>query len=196
MSSLVPCPGCQRHLRVAEVACPFCGADVSRQLAPRARPAVSTAGLSRAAVLAIGAGLATAAVGLLPGCEDDAEPVPSEQPVYGAPVQNDGGNDAGSADAGDAGRLPSQDGGQAIAVYGAPVVPMKDAGAADGSVSDAAVYGAPVVPPLDAGATDAGAGDAGHSGDAGADAGTDAGADAGRTDGGRAVPVYGAPVSS
>jgi hypothetical protein len=58
------------------------------------------------------------------------------------------------------------------------------------------VYGAPVVPPLDAGVTDAGAGDAGHPGDAGADAGTDAGPDAGRTDGGRAVPVYGAPVSS
>jgi hypothetical protein len=170
-------------------------------------------------VLAIGASLATAAVGLLPGCEEDDPdntPPSTVQPVYGAPAQLDGGN---GADAGDAGRAPTSDAGQAVAIYGAPVVPAQDAGAPDGSVSDAAVYGAPVVPPRDAGApdgsvsviavygapivpprdagvTDGGAGDAGHPDDAGADAGPDAGADAGRTDGGRAVPVYGAPVSS
>jgi hypothetical protein len=62
MSSLVPCPGCDRHVESGETTCPFCQAA----LAPR-QPCVGgcsgppAARLARAALVAAGAALLGAA---------------------------------------------------------------------------------------------------------------------------------------
>lgn len=58
MTRLVPCSGCQRHVRLDEAACPFCGGSIDTA---KARPeGVTGAGLSRAAALALGTALAAA----------------------------------------------------------------------------------------------------------------------------------------
>lgn len=199
MSQLAPCPYCQRHLRITERVCPFCEADVAGALAARARPAVSTRGLSRASILALGASLAAVAgSATLEGCAVEPDPTDDDdmegpggggdggakydagqpQPVYGAPIQQD---------AGGANTPPNLGGG--VAIYGAPVQPF-DAGHV------VPLYGAPVQP-IDAGQNDAGKADAGVSDGGKADASADAGKDAGRDwdDGGRVQPVYGAPVA-
>jgi hypothetical protein len=186
MSKLAPCPQCKRHVRISESACPFCAAALQGALA--ARPSVSTRGLSRASIFALGASLAVAGGGLLEGCadepdHDDDQDEGTAVPVYGAPIQQDAGPGQPAT---------RQDSGTAIAMYGAPVQP--DAGRV------VPVYGAPVQP-LDAGQNEAGPADAAVT-DAGKDAGaadagvTDAGKDAsaGWGDGGRVQPVYGAPV--
>ena len=195
MNQLAPCPHCKRHVRVTESTCPFCDASVGTALAARARPSVSTRGLSRASILALGASMAAAlGTGLLEGCADEPDPdgddmdkpaadggVPpgTNVPVYGAPVQPDAGSN----------NPPQRQDGGMVVIYGAPV--QTDAGRVQ------PVYGAPIQP-LDASQNDAGASDAGLS-DAGKDAAasSDAGKDAGRVeidDGGRVAPVYGAPV--
>lgn len=70
--SLHPCPGCRRHARAAE-RCPFCG----EMQAPAPPSAGWPLGVSRAALVALGASLA------LEGC--DRTPVgPSVSPAYGA----------------------------------------------------------------------------------------------------------------
>jgi hypothetical protein len=195
MNQLAPCPHCKRHVRVTERSCPFCEASLDAGLAGRARPSVSTRGLSRASILALGASMAAAmGAGVLEGCADEPDPDGDDDkpaadgglppgtgvPVYGAPVQPDAGSN----------NPPQRPDGGMVAIYGAPVQP--DGGRVQ------PVYGAPIQP-LDASQNDAGASDAGVS-DAGKDAATssDAGKDAGRLDpiddGGRVAPVYGAPV--
>jgi len=81
--TLAPCPRCARHVAVREPACPFCDAPLPLLRPRRARP---VANLTRAAVVCLGATLASA------GCGEDSvldEPVVEEpesiaQP-YGAP---------------------------------------------------------------------------------------------------------------
>ena len=190
MNQLAPCPHCKRHVRVTESTCPFCETSVGAALTSRARPSVSTRGLSRASILALGASMAAAVgVGLLEGCAEEPDPDGDDgkdkpaadagssmppgtvTPVYGAPVQQDAGSN----------NPPQREDGGMVAIYGAPVQP--DGGRVQ------PVYGAPIQP-LDASQNDAGASDAGK--DA---AISDAGKDAGRVDdGGRVAPVYGAPV--
>lgn len=184
MSQLAPCPHCHRHLRITETVCPFCGGQVADSLESKARRPISTFGLSRAGILALGATMAVASGALLEGCgdePDDEDDSNNAVPIYGAPVQSD----AGVSDSG----VP-HDAGTVAPIYGAPLQP-KDAG--PGTVVP--VYGAPLQPrdagPLDAGNSDAGSSDAGKSDAGKPDAGKP---DAGREDGGRLVPVYGAPV--
>ena len=100
MSSLVPCPGCDRHVRSDETTCPFCQAA----LAP-ARPCVGCSGppaarLARAALVAAGAALLGAA------CQSQSVLVP-----YGVPPHFDAGTQSdrdagaptdGTPDSGDA----------------------------------------------------------------------------------------------
>lgn len=137
MSSLAPCPSCQRHIRVAERACPFCKSALAHSLTPI--PGTQQR-LKRAAAFAF-----TASLGLA-GCNTDNGNV---TPVYGAPA------DTGVDVAAD---RPTSD---------SPVVtdvpldvtpdasPMRDASSDDGGFL--AMYGGP--PPTDSG-TDAAAADA------------------------------------
>jgi hypothetical protein len=89
--SLVPCPGCARHVAAHELACPFCGSTEVRAPARTARPVPV---LSRAAIAYVGAVLATSACG--PGEENIAQPYgappdpPPEEAIaqpYGAPPE-------------------------------------------------------------------------------------------------------------
>ena len=63
MTQLIPCPGCNRHVRQAETSCPFCSAalslaDVPEHALPRTR-------LGRAATFAFGATLVSGFAELL-----------------------------------------------------------------------------------------------------------------------------------
>jgi hypothetical protein len=73
VSNFAPCLGCQRHVRLSESQCPFCG---SKRLERSARGAQAPAGAKRAVLFALGTSLAAA-------CGDDGTQV---QPIYGAPV--------------------------------------------------------------------------------------------------------------
>lgn len=159
MEPLLPCPGCQRHVRCRDTRCPFCGVGLSL-VAPCLIPASERIG--RAAYFAfrtlvagttVGCGAATGLEGVGPGGDAGATvPAPDGGgPDAGAlpptldagPVDAgwDGGPDAG-ADAGQGGSL----------LYGGP--PMLDAGMDAGGVVD--LYGAPPMPAEDAGPADAG----------------------------------------
>ena len=88
MSALVPCPGCNRHLKSDETTCPFCQAAVAPgSCAGRcARP--STTRLASAALVAAGAALLGAA------CESSQST--STFPPYGLPPHVDAGTLADS----------------------------------------------------------------------------------------------------
>ena len=122
--TLLPCTNCDRHVRHAERACPFCGAALTL-VAPAARPL--RAGATRSALM--GAVIA-GGVGLV-GC--------NAGPLYGAPPE-DGGMAAADAQ-------PSGADGAVGTLYGAP--PDDAAVGDDASMMDddagapAAEYGAP-----------------------------------------------------
>jgi hypothetical protein len=81
-NSLVPCPGCDRHVRSDETTCPFCQAALApRQPCAGGRSGPPAARLARAAlVAAAGAALLGAA------CRTQ-----SVAPPYGGPPQVDAG---------------------------------------------------------------------------------------------------------
>lgn len=82
--SLRACSSCQRHVRDYETTCPFCNSTLD-SAAPRRVPNVSR--MSRAARLAVGAALATAA---LPGCtktSNNEGPDSTIAQPYGAPPE-------------------------------------------------------------------------------------------------------------
>jgi len=74
-TSLSVCPGCNRHVRCGERACPFCGASVS-SFACVLEYRIKTR-LDRGRAFSLGAALA--AVGVASGCEEQGFP------AYGAP---------------------------------------------------------------------------------------------------------------
>lgn len=126
MSRLEPCPGCSRHVRVEDRACPFCAEPLAfGALPPRAAPSRR---LGRAATFAFGASVVGATA--LVACEDEREVAPI--PVYGAPAAgafNDpqlgegGQGGAPTAQGGQGGEAPADSGGtggEAFAVYGGP----------------------------------------------------------------------------
>ncbi len=134
MAQLEPCPTCQRHVRISESACPFCGGDVREAfstLTPRAAPRTR---LGRAALFAFGI---TAAASAIPGCGDDGDDEGDKTSDAG---QN-GSEDGGATDGGQAGGN-NDDSGGVVALYGA--APPEDAGMGTPS-EDAgvvAIYGA------------------------------------------------------
>jgi hypothetical protein len=173
MKHLVPCPECNRHVRVSELECPFCALPLD--LAHTPAPQLPRGRLSRAATLAFGATFVSATA--LSACGGDAEESANNAgaaglasagaslggggTLYGSPAEPLGGQSgiAGSPNMGEGGR----------AVYGGP--PGEDAG-----------MGGAINPPGAGGASDeAGAGGAG--GDADNTGGK----------GGGAAPIYGAP---
>ncbi len=114
MRQLVPCPGCARHVRLSEAACPFCG-DVSPRQAPPQRTLIKR---SRAAI--VGAALATSTA--VTGCYDDH-----------------GRNQDAGVVTPDAAREP--DAGGVISAYGTPF--PDDAAFEDDAGAPAAEYGGP-----------------------------------------------------
>lgn len=146
---LAPCSGCQRHVRVSESACPFCG--LARRAAAATGVSEEPSGLSRAAVLVLGASLALA------GCRrgDDGGPTmapnnnnnasqhstePSSADIYGGPPppaqrRQPDPNITAPAYGAPPGTGPS-----------APTPMATDGGAAPPSV-EVQAYGAPAPPP-------------------------------------------------
>ena len=135
---LAPCPGCSRHVRVADGQCPFCGAAFATALAPRPAVAARTR-LSRAALFTFAASVGSA------GCSSavtntDAAPADTaavvDQPVV---VTDRGPADTGGPTPVDAG--PPDDDGGTFAEYGGP--PLTDAGPPDDEGNSSADYGSP-----------------------------------------------------
>ena len=89
MSSLVSCTECTRHVRAAEVACPFCGASLEGGVARPAPSLPVNRALGRAAVVFMGA-TALVACGKTTASKDTA-PSPTElaAPAYGPPPLSD-----------------------------------------------------------------------------------------------------------
>lgn len=125
--SLRPCPACGRHVRAADLDCPFCDhpvPDTKPSSAPRWRP-------GRIVRMAFGAALA-ASTAL--GCGDDSSPADAgaradagPSPMDAGPGAGDAGSDAGVGDAGpegtDAGGFDAGlDAGSPAMPYGAPPV--------------------------------------------------------------------------
>jgi hypothetical protein len=101
MSCLLPCPSCDRFVKRAESACPFCGASVSEAFAKTPECFELPRTLSRAAMVALFGGVACG----------------SSVPEYGSPIppQPDSG-------AGGAGGLPGTGGAPAYGTGGHGVV--------------------------------------------------------------------------
>jgi len=136
MSTLTPCPECQRHVRKTETQCPFCGQAVSLAHVPA--PMLPRKRLGRAATFAFGATVAGATA--IAACDDSGNVAPpyglppsggnsfAGSAVYGAPpsVSSTGGNNSstgGSATGGNnssTGGTNNADAGAGTAVYGAP----------------------------------------------------------------------------
>jgi hypothetical protein len=135
---LSPCASCARHVRVTERACPFCSAARTPALAAH-HLTEEPSGLSRAALLVLGASLALAA-----GCERGTAPNSQPTMVPRPPAASE----PSSADIYGAPPRPTPLTGPAVPAYGMPAPP--------GPV--AAAYGTPPPPttpalPPDAGGT-------------------------------------------
>jgi hypothetical protein len=150
MSHLAPCPACNRHVDVAEGACPFCATALPASF--RAQPPLIPlrGRLSRAALMTAGAALMGAAacssndaIGVE---KKDATPSydgPRALPAYGAPpivVVGTGGTGGDGGNVGTGGAIstggtdgatdgaPARDASQdrtIIAIYGAPFAANK-----------------------------------------------------------------------
>ena len=141
MSHLVPCPACNRHVDVAESACPFCATALPAALRAQQPPAPSRARLGRAALMAAGATLMGAAACSSealrsadaatdrPTVTKDASEDRSVVAIYGAPSTGSGGTSAtggtnGTGGASGAGGTMARDAGEdrsVVALYGAAV---------------------------------------------------------------------------
>jgi hypothetical protein len=105
---LRPCPGCARHVRVSEVACPFCGGALGAELRASPAPVAPAGRLSRAALFAVGTGAAV--LGSV-GAVECTRYTSAIAPPYGAVAfdptpfgqHGDAGTDGATADAADAG---------------------------------------------------------------------------------------------
>jgi hypothetical protein len=138
---MAPCPECDRHIRISESDCPFCGYALSGRLA--AAPD-TTRRMSRAAAFVFGATVAVSACGDTVTVDDDSSSNSSSsasssssgggggQTLYGGPAVGSGGS---------AGIGGNQ------AMYGAPAVGGGGGSSGDGGFS--ADYGAPPLPPND-----------------------------------------------
>jgi hypothetical protein len=146
MSHLAPCPVCNRHVDVAESACPFCATALPAAFRARQPPAPPRGRLGRAALMAAGATLigaaacssndaissATDAATDRPAVSKDAAEDRGIVPFYGAPFPGTGGVTAtggtngtgGTTGAAGAGGTTARDAGEdrsIVAIYGAAV---------------------------------------------------------------------------
>jgi hypothetical protein len=131
---LRPCPGCSRHVRVSEGACPFCGVSLDPSFRATPAPVGPSRRLSRAALFAFGTGTLVLSPVAAIDCGNNIAP----QPLYGGAFLEDSGEvsqdssfvladvQVGSVDAGDSSALDA----------GSPVDASNDA-ETDGAASDA-----------------------------------------------------------
>ncbi len=113
----IPCSACARHVRDGDRTCPFCGVEVSRVDAPRARTVAGH--LSRSALLAVSAlGAAVAAT--------DCSPSSSIAPYGTPPTLGDAADNSPPPPEDAASEAAPFDGGSLQPMYGLPVLP--DAG--------------------------------------------------------------------
>lgn len=177
VSHLVPCPGCERHVRASEAVCPFCSATLSEEFRGQQASQIPSGRLGRAALAAFrttvsaGAVAASAAVGASAlGCAADADSgVPNAQ-------QSAAGSTSGGSSNGGGGE--SNNGGSSTGSGGATSAGGDSAsGGADpgegGMPNIVPPYGIAPIPEEDAGTSE--------------DAGT------GVDDPGGQIPIYGAP---
>lgn len=69
MTKLAPCPGCSRHVRVSEAACPFCARALLAPPSAAAAPPPARLRMSRTALFAVGATMVGVAA-----CSDESPP--------------------------------------------------------------------------------------------------------------------------
>lgn len=127
-SHLVPCPDCDRHVRIIEAVCPFCGETLPASLRNRVAPPLPTQRLGRAARFAFGA-VAAGALATTACSSDDGRGPRTDSGVIGI---DSGGTTGDSGPAMDSGG-PTLDDGGPVALYGGPppedaAVPPTDAG--------------------------------------------------------------------
>lgn len=101
MDQLIPCPGCNRHVRQAETRCPFC--DVALSLAALPAHSLPRTRLGRAATFAFGATLVGATALVACGGESD---------------EGKKGGDGGAASGGTGGKAGSAPGGSSAVPFG------------------------------------------------------------------------------
>src|SRR5262245_3592410 len=137
MSHLVPCPGCNRHVRHVETHCPFCGAGLA--LSDVRAPQVPTTRLGRAALFTFSATLAGATA--LVACGGESE---SGDEDGGKSGSSTGGASTGGASTGGASTGGASTGG--MAPGGASTGGTATGGASTGGFAGtlAPAYGAPV----------------------------------------------------
>ncbi len=116
MSELNPCPSCNRHVRVADVVCPFCWAPQPSR-APRIEAARPRPRLNRAAVFAAGAALAG-----MSACSSTANP--TDAGVGGATGGGTGGAAGAAGGTGGAGGSANPDAAP-VPIYSAVFPPPK-----------------------------------------------------------------------
>ena len=145
--SLISCPGCDRHIRTNETACPFCQAEVADAISRAMPRPIPIAGMSRTAMMAF----AAASLGAAACSGKDVSPGGGNQPLTDGAV--DGANGNGNGGASSMGGASSNTGGLvAMPVYGAPFPTggMSNTGvggANSGMGGIQALYGAPPPPP-------------------------------------------------
>ena len=158
MSHLVPCPGCQRHVRVSEAACPFCSAPLD--LASTPAPVLPTRRLGRSALFAFGATLAASLAATSCGGDSDSGGSGGSSGSGGGSTGGAGGSGGGSTGgsggsatggASGGGGAAGADGGGGFAgaapLYGMPADAGSDAQNTGGGGGGQPLYGAPPPPP-------------------------------------------------
>lgn len=119
MSQLVPCPGCERHVRLSDSNCPFCSRELDGKAlgaAYAARRGQVPSGLKRAALVALGASVAAACGGRTDGTGQDTLPVASTG------VTSDGASTGVTSEESSSATDSWPGNGTQIAIYGAPPV--------------------------------------------------------------------------
>ena len=147
-TSLLPCPGCHRHVKSGAPACPFCDVALAAPGAPAALP--DTRGWKRAALFSFGLAVANCGT-TTTSTNGDATPpdtATDTAPDTTADAPLDTAADRPAEVGADAPRdVPEDDNGGVAPPYG---ITPKDAGFPDDNGSMKSDYGAP--PPPDASA--------------------------------------------
>jgi hypothetical protein len=125
------CVSCARHVRVSEVACPFCGSALGESFRAAPAPQAPAGRLTRAALFALG----SATLALTQACSSSSTPAPSDdagqthgasdsglQPAYGGPGFGEGGVQPVYGAPADAGAPVEHPEGGAEPAYGGPPV--------------------------------------------------------------------------
>lgn len=145
-TSLVPCGGCGRHVRVNESACPFCGQSINDEAKGKVIPGANQR-MGRSAMFVFATTLALGACSPAQQPAGDASPDSAADAggiiaMYGAPAPDAQGNDAASSP--DAQDTDANDAGGIIAMYGGPApVDASPDSAMNDSGGIAPLYGGP-----------------------------------------------------